>query len=86
VSKLSSRSEKSEIHRDTMNIIISMTRSTMAKIKYDSEKKVLNISIYKLISCSSALLEKPPVVQLLKNSQHFMKPKGSLPCSQKHNN
>ena len=31
---------------------------------------------------SWALLEKPLVVQILKNSQHFMEPKGSLLCSQ----
>jgi hypothetical protein len=34
-------------------------------------------------SWSWALLEKPPVVQLLKNlHQHFMEHEGSLPCSQ----
>jgi hypothetical protein len=31
---------------------------------------------------SWALLEKPPIVQLLKNFQHFMEPDGSLPSSQ----
>jgi hypothetical protein len=31
---------------------------------------------------SWALLEKLPIVQLLKNFQHFMEPVGLLPCSQ----
>jgi hypothetical protein len=35
-----------------MNTIISMTGNTMAKIKHNSEKQVLNISIYKLTSWS----------------------------------
>jgi hypothetical protein len=34
--------------------------------------------------CSRVLLEKPPVVYLLKISQHFMEPEGSLRCSQEH--
>jgi hypothetical protein len=38
------------------------------------------IHIYYRLSCD--LLEKLPVVQLLRSSQHFMKPQGSLPCSQ----
>jgi hypothetical protein len=28
------------------------------------------------------LLERPPVMQKLRTSQHFMKPQGSVPCSQ----
>jgi hypothetical protein len=35
-----------------------------------------------LTSWSSALLEKPPVLPLLKNFRNFMEPEGSLPCSQ----
>jgi hypothetical protein len=37
---------------------------------------------YKLTSWSWALLEKPPVVQLLKNFPAFTEPKVSLTCSQ----
>jgi hypothetical protein len=38
--------------------------------------------ISKLTSWTWALLEKPPVVQLLKNLEHFMEPEGSLPFTQ----
>jgi hypothetical protein len=33
-------------------------------------------------SWSWAIIENPPVVQLLKKSHKFMEPEGSLPCSQ----
>jgi hypothetical protein len=58
-----------------------MSQSSSEPLK-GSFQYVLQTQCRALTSWRWALLEKPPIVQLLKNFQHFMEPEGSLPCSQ----